>query len=206
VVLLVRGGGSLEDLWAFNDEALAHAIVDSRLPVVVGVGHETDVTIADLVADRRAATPTAAAQAIAEPDAWLAQRLANGWLAARQRIEKKWAVSQQRLDLIATQLRSPKERARERLHRLALLRQGLEAAIKSQVASASARLSSHSARLGALDPTAILKRGYAIVTDANARIVSSADQVKPEDRLNVQLAKGLLDVRVNASDPATDAG
>jgi exodeoxyribonuclease VII large subunit len=206
VVLLVRGGGSLEDLWAFNDEALAHAIANSRLPVVVGVGHETDVTIADLVADRRAATPTAAAQAIAEPDARLYQRLANGWLAAHQRIEKKWSVSQQRLDLIAKQLRSPKERARERTHRLALLRQGLQSAIKSQVAQASARLSSHSARLGALDPTAILRRGYAIVTDANARIISSADQVKPEDRLHVQLAKGLLDVRVNASDPTADAG
>jgi exodeoxyribonuclease VII large subunit len=206
VVLLVRGGGSLEDLWAFNDEALAYAIADCPLPVVAGVGHETDVTIADLVADLRAATPTAAAQAIAEPDRRLAQRLVNGWSKATQQMERQWAVSQQRLDLIGKQLRSPRERSRERAHRLALLQQRLQSVIRSRLAQANAAVSSHSGRLGALDPTAILQRGYAIVTDMNTRIVSNADQVKPDDRLRVQLAKGLLDVRVNASDPASDAG
>lgn len=206
VVVLVRGGGSLEDLWAFNEEDLAYAIFESPVPVVVGVGHETDVTIADLVADLRAATPTAAAQAIAEPDARLAQRLANGWSSACRGMEKKWAVSQQRLDLLARQLRSPREQARERAHRLALFRQRLHAAMKSRLHGAVVRLTSRSARLGALDPTAILQRGYAIVTDANARVISSADQVKPEDLLHVQLAKGLLDVRVNASDREADAG
>ncbi len=206
VVLLVRGGGSLEDLWAFNDESLAHAIVNSRLPVVVGVGHETDVTIADLVADVRAATPTAAAQRIAEPELALQQRLEGAWAAALQAIEKKWSVCQQRVDLLAGQLRSPKDRARERSHRLALLRQGLQVAIKSRVLASNATLATLTAHLSGLDPTAILQRGYAIVTDVNATIVSRADQVKPGDCLQVQLAKGLLDVRVNASDPAADAG
>ncbi len=205
-VLLVRGGGSLEDLWAFNDEGLAYAIAECPLPVAVGVGHETDVTIADLVADFRAATPTAAAQAIAEPDRRLAQRLSNGWALASQAMEKKWTALQQRLDLIARQLRSPRDQARERSHRLALLRQALQSMIRSRLLQANASLSSHSGRLKALDPTAILQRGYAIVTDTRQQIVSRADQVKPGDPLQVQLAKGLLNVRVNASDPASDAG
>lgn len=206
VVLLVRGGGSLEDLWAFNDEALAYAITQSPLPVVVGVGHETDVTIADLVADFRAATPTAAAQVIAQSDVRLIGRLEAAWSVASQALDKRWSISQQRLDLLARQLRSPKERARERQHRLNLLRQGLYAAMKARYQAVNGALSTSSARLIALDPTAILQRGYAIVTDGKSRIVSSADQVKPEDLLRVQLAKGLLDVRVNASDPSSDAG
>ncbi len=205
-VLLVRGGGSLEDLWAFNDESLADAIAECPIPVVVGVGHETDVTIADLVADLRAATPTAAAQAIAEPDRNLARRLENAWSTASQAMERKWAAMQQRLDLLSRQLRSPRDQARERSHRLAFLEQGLQTSMRSRLVQAGAMLAARSARLGALDPTAILQRGYAIVTDSQARIVSRADQVKPEDRLQVQLAKGLLDVRVNASDPAADAG
>jgi exodeoxyribonuclease VII large subunit len=206
VLLLVRGGGSLEDLWAFNDEGLAYAIANCPLPVVVGVGHETDVTLADLVADLRAATPTAAAQAVAEPHARARERLERAWAFAAQHISKKWSVGQQRLDLIAGQLRSPKERLRERQHRLALVTQGLQALMRARASGASAQLVTLSARLAALDPTAILQRGYAIVTDSAARIVSRADQASPGDCLRVQLAKGLLDVRVNASDPATDGG
>ena len=206
VVMLVRGGGSLEDLWAFNDEELAHQIASCPVPVVVGVGHETDVTLADLVADLRAATPTAAAQAIAEPDARLAQQLSAAWSRVARIMDRKWAASQQRLDLAARQLRSPRDRMRERLHALEILSQAIQAAMRSRLVKVRARVSTSSAQLAALDPTAILQRGYAIVTDSNSRIVSNADQTRPGDFLQVQIAKGLLCVRVNDSDPASDAG
>ena len=199
LVLLVRGGGSLEDLWAFNDEALAYAIADCGLPVIVGVGHETDVTIADLVADQRAATPTAAAQLVASLDQpWL--EAIRGLADQMQRaVTRRWQTAQQRLDQQALRLRSPRDQIQDRRHRLAALGLALQVGTDRRLTSARARLETLSATLAALDPTAILQRGYALVLDDQHQVVTDAQGVVAGQHLTVRLAKGLLDVRVQGA-------
>ena len=196
VLVLVRGGGSLEDLWAFNDEALAETIARCQHCVVVGVGHETDVTIADLVADIRAATPTAAAQRIAEVDQRARERLLDAQRRTRVAIVRRWELAQQRLDRLAQRVRSPREELRNRRSRLALAAAALRAAMRAQSTLRIGRHRTLSAQLAALDPTAILQRGYAMVSDDHGRVIMDPAQVKPDDPLTVRLAKGTLGVRV----------
>ncbi len=206
VLLLVRGGGSLEDLWAFNDEELAQQILACRHCVVVGVGHESDVTIADLVADVRAATPTAAAQVVAQREQENAQRLSELQRRQQQWMLRRWERAQQQLDRLSRRLRSPVEQCRERQARLDLLGRGLRSAWKTLLTHQRARHATLSAQLNALDPRAILQRGYAMVTDAQDQLVVDASQVKPDDDLTVHVAKGTLNVRVRSGRPPESAG
>lgn len=206
VIMLVRGGGSLEDLWAFNDESLAHAIASCRHPVIVGVGHETDVTIADFVADLRAATPTAAAQIISNPDAKAKTRLAELSVQQRVAMGRIWNAAQQRLDMAAQRLRSPRDRLREQMQRLDTLWVRLKGDMRLRWNACRGRLETLAAQTQALDPTAILQRGYAMVLDEGQTVISRADQVSPGQALSIKLAKGLLDVRVERQHPPKDAG
>lgn len=204
VILLVRGGGSLEDLWAFNTEVVAKAVAGSKKPIVCGVGHETDVTIADLVADLRAATPSAAAM-LALPDgesllALLARDERRLAAAMRQRIETGLArVSRLRAVLVA---RSPVARVALARTREARARAAMENGIARRIDRARRRLSEAAARLDALSPLAVLGRGYALVRrSADGRIVRSVTDVRLGESLALRLASGGLTAEVTRLDP-----
>ena len=203
VILLIRGGGSIEDLWAFNDEALARAIVASPLPVVSGVGHETDFTIADFVADLRAPTPSAAAELVAPDLAELDQTigLARARLTELQR--GRLARLQERLDSGGRNLAllSPQRELaiqRQRLDDLELRLQRSWAGAQGRLA---ARLAEARASLGAADPQAILQRGYAILTQAgDGKRVTGVNEAQAGDALLAQLRDGDLPLRVEDRD------
>lgn len=218
VILLVRGGGSIEDLWAFNDESLARAIVQSPVPVISGVGHETDFTIADFCADVRAPTPTAAAEMVAAPrDMWLdALELLEERL--REAILARVDASSQRLDLAAGRLGRPsalvgRQRLRlahhaQRLHfavlsrteRLAQAQQALQAELPSRLRTAldrhHDRLDRAGLRLQLLDPALVLQRGYAWITNAQGHAVTSVQGLSPGDDVRAQLADGTAEMKV----------
>ncbi len=199
VILLIRGGGSIEDLWAFNDEALARAIAASRLPVVSGVGHETDFSIADFVADLRAPTPSAAAELVT-PDLGEVQQQLTG---AQARLE---ALQHARLALLADRLGASRRSLMHLspLRELATLRQRLDdqelrlqRAWQTAHSVLAARLAEGTAALGAADPQAILQRGYALLTKVqDGARVTSVDEAGVGDDLLAQLRDGELPLRV----------
>ena len=220
VILLVRGGGSMEDLWSFNDEALARTMADSPVPIISGVGHETDFTIADFVADLRAPTPTAAAELVCQPrDVWLGavdllqERLQDAAL-------RTLDTQHQNLDRHAQRLGRPSMWLARQQQTLQSHSQRLRYAVTSQVARreqhvttlqanfpnhikqafhrADERLQRAERGLALLDPSLVLQRGYAWLTDAKGLTVMDAAKTKPGQQLHARLAKGLLDVTVLA--------
>ncbi|NIF82503.1 exodeoxyribonuclease VII large subunit [Comamonas sp. Tr-654] len=217
-ILLVRGGGSLEDLWAFNDEQLARTIVQSPVPLISGVGHETDFTIADFCADLRAPTPTAAAELVTQPrEAWLGalglmgDRLDN----AVQRVMDRQA---QRLDMAAQRLGRPSEqltrnqlqlsRQAQRLRHAMLLKlqhisqnhqalqDNLPNILRRSLEQQRHKLNHIDLRLQLLDPRLVLQRGYALLTDERGRPVTQVGQAVPGAALKAQLSDGAVDVVV----------
>ena len=219
VILLVRGGGSLEDLWAFNDEQLARAIVQSPVPLVCGVGHETDFTIADFCADLRAPTPTAAAELAALPQQdWLAglalvqQRLRDG-------LERRLDTASQRLDIVAGRLGRPSARVADQhlrmaraAHRLrhavlSRLQQGhaqleaarlaRETALHQRLGRAQERLERARLKLELMDPKLVLQRGYALLSDLHGHAVTSARRTHVGQALRASLADGEVDLTVS---------
>ena len=219
VILLVRGGGSIEDLWAFNDEQLARTLARSPVPVVSGVGHETDFCIADFVADVRAPTPTAAAELVAPPrEVWLgaldllARRLQAG---ALRQLDQQG----QRLDVTAARLGRPSALAARQRLRLASLAQRLQALsqqalqrqgqdllamqrrlperLQRDLAQRRERLARAALRLGLLDPSLVLRRGYAWLSDAQGHTLSSVHQLAPGQAVRATLADGAVDLTVS---------
>lgn len=223
LILLVRGGGSLEDLWAFNDEAVAQAIVNSPWPVVCGVGHETDFTIADFCADLRAPTPTAAAELCAVPRAQRLQELTNAQQALQQMLQRHLERQSQRLDRLQAWLMRPAQAlgpARLRLQdcaahmqaglmrRLARHRQGLQMlGLRHQSGAAQslrrqrAQLDQLDARLAALNPRQVLQRGYAWLSDAQGQALASVQDMAPGQRLQATLADGVVELQVQQISP-----
>ncbi|MGQ3054510.1 MAG: exodeoxyribonuclease VII large subunit [Roseateles sp.] len=224
VLLLVRGGGSLEDLWAFNDERVVRAVAASALPLVCGVGHETDVTLADLAADLRAPTPTAAAELAAPPRDGLLQQLAGLERALMLRIDHRLQSLAQRLDRLALRLARPSDAlARQRRmlellaqraaaaprrrvelqgQRLAHLEQRHQRACRDMLARQATRLDALHARLQALDPQHVLARGYAWLDDGAGGAVTSVHALLPGAEVRAVLADGSLDLRVLGVTPS----
>jgi exodeoxyribonuclease VII large subunit len=212
VVILARGGGSLEELWAFNDERVARAVAASQAPVVCGVGHQTDYTIADFVADVRAPTPSAAAEIVVPDGAELRQALQELQTRlvtsiGRQLSEKARNVEQQRQTLARY---SPVRIINEYRQRVDGLVQTGQRAIVYRLALARERLNSRVTQLQALDPKATLGRGYAIVSRLDTgQPVTSIRHVRPGDALSVQVSDGAFESvvgRGRKQQPATVAG
>ena len=218
VILLVRGGGSMEDLWAFNDEALARAIVASRVPVVVGVGHETDFTIADFCADLRAPTPTAAAELCALDQASELAALAYCVESMAQSMSVALDQAWQRLDRAERQLGRPsgwlhtqqsdcsalanrmgraiQQHVNHRKLALQPMALRLQRAALDMPAMHSRRLDKAQWLLQTLDPALVLQRGYAWLQNAEGKALSSVKEMQMGQQVMAQLADGEVQLRV----------
>ncbi len=196
VVIVGRGGGSVEDLWAFNEEVVARAIAGSRIPVVSAVGHEIDVTIADLVADCRAPTPTAAGALVVPDRAAVLERMEADALALRKSARRALQRAREQVAALEARLGDPRRAVlilRQRLDELAeRLARGM--AQRCRWCRQQARAAEE--RLAALSPLAVLERGYSIVWSRGGQVVRSAEQVEIGDVLQVRLARGGLIARV----------
>ena len=198
VLLLVRGGGSIEDLWQFNQESVARAIRASRIPVVVGVGHESDFTIADFAADCRAPTPTAAAELVSPSRAELLARVAECARRASREMRRTLEYAMQALDACARRLVHPAERLRAHASLVAQLTARLGFAFAHRLQGCDAELQRLQAALATLDPQAVLARGYSISYDGDGRVLRDAAQVRAGERLRTTLARGEIESEVKA--------
>ncbi len=197
-LIVARGGGSIEDLWAFNDERVARAIFAARHPVISGVGHETDFTMADFVADLRAPTPSAAAE-LAVPDlselrpalVGIRQGLARDMLGLIADRRREVGQQQRMLTLL-----SPRRTLDDSQMRVDQLIRQLDRALAQRLNRARHRVAMATAQLSAVSPQATLDRGYAIVRNAQGDIVRDASAVQASDPLQVQLGRGSMDVEV----------
>jgi exodeoxyribonuclease VII large subunit len=196
VVIVGRGGGSVEDLWAFNEERVARAIVASRVPVVSAVGHEIDVTIADLVADCRAPTPTAAAALVVPDRQAVLQELGEAESELRVAIRRRLQRAGERVVACQRQLRDPRRVLQVVRQRVDELAERAARATAQRLRWAQQRLRAGEERLQALSPLAVLERGYSIVRRDDGQVVRAADQVQVGEGLGILLAKGRVRVRV----------
>ncbi|MCH9769745.1 MAG: exodeoxyribonuclease VII large subunit [Gammaproteobacteria bacterium] len=192
VLILARGGGSLEDLWAFNEEIVAHAIYASKIPIVTGIGHEVDFTIADLVADLRAATPSAAAEC-ASPDQteWLEDCTAI-FNRLKQLIHYQLKHATTHLTQLQKRLRHPGQRLQEQAQHLDQLEQNLKRVWQTLLLKKHAKLEQLSRALNAVSPLNTLSRGYAILTDEKNKIIQQKSGLKIGQKLNAKIADAEL--------------
>jgi len=192
----VRGGGSIEDLWEFNEEAVARAIRACPVPVVVGVGHETDFTIADFAADRRAPTPTAAAELASPSRAELLGRVAECARCVARDMRRRLQYAAQAADGWARRLVHPAERLRSYQALVRQLAARLGFSVLQQVKGCEARLAGALGALRSLDPAAVLERGYSLTLNRQGEVLRDAGQVREGETVQTRLARGRLESEV----------
>lgn len=202
LIILARGGGSIEELWSFNEEVVAEAIYASRIPIITGIGHETDVTISDFVADRRAATPSAAAEIAIKSKTELSlelnrtmQRLSSQ---VSRRIElEKSKIQRYEPEMMANKLKNTLHRNAQSLaHQEEVFSQKVVSKLKTE----RDRLALMGAKLDSLSPFGVMRRGYSIVTK-ESNLVTSVEQVEVKDNLKIRLTDGQLEVVVKIVKP-----
>ena len=192
LLIVGRGGGSIEDLWAFNDERVAHAIYESRIPVISAVGHEPDVTISDYVADLRAATPSNAAElAVPDQDA-LRQNLDAYSLSMAASLNRQLKAARQHLDVLAASaaLRSPTGYLEQKRKNLELLQNRLLSAQTRNLEQKSRRFVGLTAKLDAMSPLKVLTRGYVMAENDAGSVLKSVKQIQTGDRMKVTFSDG----------------
>jgi exodeoxyribonuclease VII large subunit len=201
VLMVCRGGGSMEDLWSFNEEIVARAIADCAIPVVSGIGHETDFTIADFAADRRAPTPTAAAELVS-PDR---EALLRQLLQSRQKMDRQIRYNlterMQKLDILAHRLVHPGERITQRKQQLQQLRARLTTAVARRIELRQAQLQHLAQSLEHLAPHQVLNRGYSLVLNEAGNIIRSSAQLATGDSVQMTFAEGKAKASVTQTEP-----
>jgi exodeoxyribonuclease VII large subunit len=199
-IVLGRGGGSTEDLWAFNEEVVADAVFNSAVPVVSAVGHEIDVTVADLVADHRAETPSAAVVALTPDRREMGRHLLETRTRLYEAMERRLDLSRQRVEQLAARpvFRRPLQRVRDLEQQLDTLSERMKRAASQRVARSSTQMAALAARLETLSPLNVLTRGYSLTHTADGKLVRSAEDVKPGDVLVTRVLAGKIVSRVTS--------
>ena len=198
VLIVGRGGGSIEDLWAFNDERVAHAIYQSQIPVISAVGHEPDVTISDFVADLRAATPSNAAElAVPDQDA-LRQSLDAMTASMAAALNRQLKGARQHLNVLAQSpaLRSPTGYLEQRSKGLELLKNRMVSAQNQNIHRSNQRYIAAVSKLDAMSPLKVLTRGYSMAQNSRGEVLRSVSQTEPGERISVHLSDGVLSATV----------
>ncbi len=200
LLIVGRGGGSMEDLWAFNEEVVARAIYDSEIPVISAVGHEPDVTISDFVADLRAATPSNAAELAVPDQAALRQALDSMAAAMATALSRQLKAARRHFETLAASpaLRSPDAYLVQRRRALALLDSRLTAAQSRYVAARRQRFVALTAKLDAMSPLRVLARGYAMVQEEDGTVLRSVRQAEPGKELTLTVSDGRITAAVTA--------
>ena len=198
VIIIGRGGGSAEDLWCFNDEVLARTIAESEIPVISAVGHETDFTICDFVADLRAPTPSAAAE-LAFPDTTeILARARHLKMKAENAVTRKVNRLQSALSLAhkSIELHSPMQNLKDRENSLTILKGRLDSAQKSIIDGVESNFRLLCTRLESVNPLSVLSHGYSVVEDREGRLISSISDINSGDTVTVRLSDGEFDASV----------
>ena len=197
VLILARGGGSIEDLWAFNEEIVARAIVASKIPTITGVGHETDSTIADFVSDLRAPTPTGAAELVTSHTFELIKTIQ----AYKNQLNKLMAglirELVQKIDYLEKRLVSPRQQIQRQKEQIYQYIQRINQSMKNVVIQYRLHIDKLKLNLDHLSPHAVLSRGYSIITDVDGQIVNNVTQLKLDDKIHIQLNHGQADANIS---------
>jgi len=203
VIVVTRGGGSIEDLWAFNEEVVVRAIHASEIPVVSGVGHEIDVTLCDLVADARALTPSEAAERVVADVADVKRYLLQCQQRIKNSLRSKFRAAQNELVFLASRpvISRPLESLRQAAMDLDFLEKTIHRTAEQQIARHQLELASLAERLNSISPLQVLARGYSLTTDSAGNLIGACKSVELGDTIQTQIADGTITSQVKTIQP-----